>query len=533
MNVYKKILQLAGANAECIAIMSDDDAKNAALNLEYANQDYLFLNPARSRRLPARLAKMQAAGNSPLYDGDQPDLLVGEKNAYKFATQLSTLYIDNWRLSAVVEWLMTRLETSMGGDEDDNIMIVAPFLLNRSWWEDYFSNLDYNGDIAYDPDEFCVCEKCGTVVSVDETTTVHVRHGEEQWCEDCVDDHAFHCDHCDEWYDNSWFNSYETTDHDYVCEDCLNSWYSICQDCGLAVHEDDVEWIDDTPYCSGCAADHEVGRVDDYRVHEYHPDIATIKHYVGGEKEHGKLIGCEIETEYGDVDERCDITQEFGGDEEFIYQAHDGSLKNFGIECITQPMSKKFFDRFDFEGWMGALSKAGARSHDTTHCGLHVHLSKEWFGSTPEKQEATAATVLVFMDKYKDNLQRLARRTATDWCHYPSEPDFGYGAKECFEKALKEKTHKGFIEEAKKNLYKGDRYHCLNTATHLPTYEFRIFRGTLNPDTFRASVELCIRLVEYAKWKNRNNSHIYSWEQFKSFKRMPKRLAAYIEKHNL
>ena len=531
MNVYKKILQLAGANGECIAIMSDDDAKNAALNLEFANQDYLFLNPARSRRLPARLSKMTAAGNSPLLE-EQPELLVSEQYTYKFATRIDDLSnIDNWKLSAVVEWLLTRLEVTMS-NEDGNIVITAPFRLNESWWDNYFYDLDYNGDIAYDPDEFCVCENCGAVVSVDETTTVHVRHGEEQWCEDCVDNLAFHCDHCDEWYDQEHFPSYETIDHDYVCEDCLNSWYSVCQDCGLAVYEDEIVWIDDEPYCENCAANHEEV-ADDYRIRSYHCNPPCHKHYADGEKAHGKLIGCEIETENGDVDERCEITANYGEHEEYIYMMHDGSLDSSGIECITQPMSKKFFDRFDFEGWMDALSKAGARSHDTNDCGLHVHLSKGWFGSTTEKQEATAAAVLIFMDKYKDKLQTLARRDDTHWCHYPSEPDFGGDSKECCEKALKEKTHKAFIKEAKKNLYKGYRYHCLNTASSQPTYEFRIFRGTLNPDTFRASVELCIRLVEYAKWKNRNNSHIYSWEQFKSFKRMPKRLAAYIEKHNL
>jgi hypothetical protein len=50
-----------------------------------------------------------------------------------------------------------------------------------------------------------------------------------------------------------------------------------------------------------------------------------------------------------------------------------------------------------------------------------------------------------------------------------------------------------------------------------PTYEFRIYKGTLNHETFRASVEMSIRLVEYAKYKTVKGEHKYNWEDFMSF----------------
>lgn len=394
--------------------------------------------------------------------------------------------------------------------------------------EAYFASLKGDSLEVLDPDEYCFCYRCGGVTQYDATEEVHVGGVLETWCRNCVDCHSFRCNDCEEYYDEHSYDHYSTPDGD-VCSDCYDEYWCECACCHETVRQRNAFWSDneDGWLCEDCYENSGSGAV---RKYHHNPPINFLS--VAGEKT-DKYIGCEIETEEGDYDARREITARYGEDETIIYQMHDGSLNNSGIECITQPMSKKYLDQFDFEGWFGELINAGARSHDTEHCGLHIHLSKEWFGSTTDRQELTAGTVIAIMGRLKPELQQAARRTDSYWCHYPDEAYYGCRKREYLSDANSEKQHSKYCESLKKvGKCKEGRYECLNLLNR-NTYEFRIFKGTLNVKTFRASVALCIRLVEYAKYKNRNHSRDYSWMQFKAFKRMPKVLADYLTTRNL
>jgi hypothetical protein len=284
--------------------------------------------------------------------------------------------------------------------------------------------------------------------------------------------------------------------------------YVYCYGCDELIHINDAELINDEYYCSCCASELSPLR-------SYHHNPATEFNEIEGETT-DKYIGCEIETEEGDFDDRYEITERYGDNESFIYQMKDGSLNEDGIECITQPMSKKFFDQFDFEGWFKELRGAGARSHDTENCGLHIHLSRTWFGNDQEEQERIAGVCIMLMGTMQEELKKFARRSCERWCGY--------------EKDYKASSLNEFKEKTKRK--NSCRYRALNTATSTgKTYEFRIFRGTLNPETFRASVDLCIRLVEYAKYiDKRNNYKSISWDNFLKFKKLPTRLANVINR---
>lgn len=400
---------------------------------------------------------------------------------------------------------------------------------------DYISKLKYYSEefILYDEDKFFVCEHCGRLEETLYSHLVNVSDGKEYWCQDCVDEDSFFCSECCRRYSKEDFDFHVTYNGYLICERCYESDYFTCEECGRIFPTDELHEYNDEYYCADCYDS--VSDVGSIRSYHNNPQLEfhSLPH-----EDTDRYIGCEIETEciHNDresLSDRIDCTNKYGEDEFYIYQMHDGSLDDTGIECITQPMTKKFFDKFNFEGWMKELIELGTRSHDTGDCGLHVHLSKTWFGSTNDKQETIAGIVIDIMGKLKPQLQVFSRRNNTQWCHYPDEPSFQCDKKEAIKKANEGKHYTDYKKEIKKasTRYSG-RYECLNT-TNSDTYEFRIFRGTLNPRTFRASIELCLRLVEYAKYKCRMNNKHYSWENFKTFKKMPKVLADYIVLRNL
>lgn len=402
--------------------------------------------------------------------------------------------------------------------------------------EEYISTLKRDGERMYDPEDFIVCDDCGDIVENDYATTVssgdyvcesclddytycekcdeyhpndeivHIVDIDEYWCDECADAHCYRCEECGDWVRDY----YIAEGHRYICEHCREDSYVYCYGCDELIHINNAELIDDEYYCSSCAEDH-----NSSRIRSYHHNPATKFNSIEGETT-DKYIGCEIETEEGNFEERCEITERYGDNESFIYQMKDGSLNEDGIECITQPMSKKFFDQFNFEGWFEELRDAGARSHDADNCGLHIHLSRTWFGNDQEEQERIAGVCIMLMGTMQEELKKFARRSCERWCEY--------------EKDYKASSLNEFKEKSKRK--NSCRYRALNTATSTgKTYEFRIFRGTLNPETFRASVDLCIRLVEYARYiDKRNNYKSISWDNFLKFKKLPTRLANVINR---
>lgn len=444
-----------------------------------------------------------------------------------YAIKMNGIEVDDstsYHLDYHYEWLM-RAMTLVGHTPQGDPIFKTRLRINIEKVEAYFSTLVCSATDVWDEDLFAPCERCGSIERCEYMYQVNTGGEIQNWCPDCHGEHAFYCSECDQSYDVDCY------DHTYaggeiICQNCFEDNWTTCDECGEYIRIDDAYHCDNETLCEECY--NEKTKV----VREYHCNPELRFNRRQGEIT-DKFIGCEIETERGNYEERKNITLLRGDNESYIYQMHDGSLDDSGIECITQPMSKKFFDAFDFEGWMKELTDAGARSHYTNNCGLHIHLSKEWFGKNTDQQELTAGTVLAVMEVLKPQLQTAARRTDTHWCHYPDEPEFGRNKKAALESAKKQKFHTSYEKQMKKvGKCKENRYECLNLLNR-NTYEFRIFRGTLNPKTFRASVALCIRLVEYAKYKNRNHSRGYSWEQFKAFKRMPKVLADYLTTRNL
>lgn len=184
----------------------------------------------------------------------------------------------------------------------------------------------------------------------------------------------------------------------------------------------------------------------------------------------GRYLGVELEVEAHRVDaedaaERIHETINGGQYGARVFFEHDGSL-NSGFEIITQPVGLPAVRELFGELLQPDLVR-GLRSHRTTTCGLHVHVSRAGLSNL------TIARAVTFVNDSANDafMQALARRYETRYCSY------------------REKD----LDEAH---IPGDRYEAVNlTGRH--TIEFRMFRGSLKLEAVIAAAEFCHALLEF------------------------------------
>lgn len=215
----------------------------------------------------------------------------------------------------------------------------------------------------------------------------------------------------------------------------------------------------------------------------------SVREYHSQKYSDGKIIGKNRFNRYIGLELEVDRKYESGFSrdsfvdyelEEFnenLYFENDGSLNN-GFECVTYPHSYKALMEFDWDKFTGILQENEFTGHDNDTAGLHIHFSKEWF-----KNHSHVNRILMSMYKFKDFFVKFSRRKQEDldmWARIRS-------AKSIFDAQV---------------VYDGERYSCLNKNTSTgETYEFRIFKSSLNPTTIKASIDLCVALIKITKNK--------------------------------
>ena len=249
-------------------------------------------------------------------------------------------------------------------------------------------------------------------------------------------------------------------------------------------------------------------------IDNYH----TMKHddnyrFIGDSDRKDELyMGFELEVDhfddsdsYDDEDDYCDVVSKdidnctdhifnlassddegfprFG---EFVHYEEDGSLNN-GFEIITQPASvskhlefcapKAFYDQM-----VKTCRAYGFLSHDARTCGLHIHLDKKFFGSY---LDSCTAKLMFLFERHWDDLKKFSRRREEGWCHRRGSSN-------------RPVNYKAYIDEAKHGY--PDRYFAVNISND-NTIEIRLWRGTLNLDTLRATLKFTARLAQLAKDK--------------------------------
>lgn len=335
---------------------------------------------------------------------------------------------------------------------------------------------------------------------------------------------AFYCCHHDRLEPIEMYSF--TDDGSRFCEDTP---HNVCPVCG-----NKYVYFDENEMCGVCYQEYVKNERTIEKIKAYH-DSPSLRFY----KQEGEItdwyIGSEIETEFGKCNERIDITYRYGDYDNIIYQTKDGSLNDTGIECVTHPMSLGYWKQFPFEDWFRDLVAVGTRSHKSGRCGLHIHLSRTLFNI--DRRKNVVGLVVYLVHAFKRELMIFSRRRGNSYCTYPFST---YGIQKDVICTIIERIDsecmiwKDYLESLCNGQYYGgsDRHSAINICNN-STIEFRMFRGTLNPVTYRASVMLCIGLVDYAKQIYETKTQDISWNNFINFIKPEGNLLEYLRRRKL
>lgn len=307
-----------------------------------------------------------------------------------------------------------------------------------------------------------ICSECGAVL-----TEEHAHYFDDHFfCEECFENLTTTCDNCG---DRIWRSDAEGDSTYSLCSHCYEYSYTTCDHCGRLIHNEDALYLDgdDYPCCRDCYEAMNCATIKNY---SFKP--TPIFYGVGD-----LFYGVELEIDKGGEEssnarELLDIAN---ANEERIYCKHDGSL-NDGFEIVSHPMSLDYHT--NKMNWQDIFDKAidmDYRSHNTSTCGLHIHVSRAAFGKYYDQQDQAIARVIFFVEKHWNELVKFSRRTLDNLNHWAAK----YAT-------ISDTTEETYKKAKDKRM---GRYVAVNLE-NCNTIEFRLFRGTLRYKTFLATLQL-------------------------------------------
>lgn len=304
-------------------------------------------------------------------------------------------------------------------------------------------------------------------------------------------------------------------DH-YICEDC-ESFYTICDDCGELVHEDDTavarvdgdniyictscrdlywycehcgmyvttsDWNQDRDCCTHCAETIDFDELD-YRYEEeinnysYKPKPKFIK---GDNEVTKRFYGMEIEIGES-IDARAGaqiVYPLLNTSGRRAYLKRDSSIRTGGYECVTHPMSSRSLHEWIDKDFTEA-KKERNHSWNTDGCGVHIHVSRNSIG----KLTLFKLNVLLNMLRGENNLNFVkffTNRTPNALNHWAK---------------VSNQLPFTFLENIKNgNGYTYDRYVAVNQQNE-KTIEFRIFDGSIDQSVLHSYLEFVECVLDF------------------------------------
>lgn len=309
---------------------------------------------------------------------------------------------------------------------------------------------------------------------------------------------------------------------------CFRDEYYLLSECSEHSYRDDDgerwfyapdSWWDDQYWCDSCCCyvpewyyhsdntceccwEEEDKVIEDYCESHEHDPI-----FFGEYKGEFCGLGFELEVDNNpcgsdkNEDVASDLINNSGLELDELRYAHDGSLDT-GFEIVSQPHTvKEFWKKQDcWKKMLKTLSDEGYKSHDTSTCGLHVHVSRAMFGKTEEEQTSAIAKVYTFFDENWEGIVKISRRKNFRW----SEKNDIY-------KDSNKSNYKNWKNEAKKK--RGSHGEALNNSND-HTFEYRLGRGTLNSWSFFSWIDFILTITKNSKRitvKKIQSNDLVSW----------------------
>lgn len=294
--------------------------------------------------------------------------------------------------------------------------------------------------------------------------------------ESVFNDTIFQCGDCSDYF---YSEDYHNVEDDYgVCSHCVGNYY--WNDYHSYYTEDEDENRDYENIGSRHSSKHELTRI---------PSLYD-------QRKPRVLLGLELEMEISDnydLDDRAGLLLNsvnpcYAGENTYTYALceEDCSIDR-GFEMVTgytgldvHAHQLKFFkERFK-----------GATSHNTSTCGLHVHICK----SDMTTLHASKMVLFINDPANHDLVYALARRDESGYCKiYDKKSD-----KSWIKNALLRTKRKDQIQSLNP-----DRYEALNFQND-KTVEFRLFKGTLKYETIMSCLEFTFATWHFCREASTN-----------------------------
>lgn len=412
--------------------------------------------------------------------------------------------------------------------------------------------------------EEVVCSHCGCVL-VEGVDEIFTNPNGEPMCEECFETNCFTCEDCGDicWKEEG-CQVYDGNDEPFkmICEICkFNEGYAECERCGHLVQEDDyisdgytticrtcerrydyhacyecgnintedeMQYYNGEWYCTDCVPDEDSSSSKYVKNYDYKPYPNFLSEQKVPSERNALFMGVELEIDKGERPCACaeELAEIETYDDEF-YMKHDGSLEDVGIEIVSHPATLSYhLNRFQWKEVFSTAKKFGYKSHDAGTCGLHVHVSRAYLAAdengvtSEDREELNTAKIILFVEKHWDEMVRFSRRDRYQLDMWAKCPD----------SAITPEDEIGDIKDKLYNLT-DDRYQAVNLCNS-STIEFRLFRGTLNLNTFKATLEFVQLLCDYCKEHNLKEVLDSSWDDLISWREYPE-LATYLEERKM
>jgi len=283
----------------------------------------------------------------------------------------------------------------------------------------------------------------------------------------------FECEDC-----HLWFMQNEATE-------CYHQ-YLVCGDC-----------VDQYRYCSGRDTYVKESDFDSYAINSYHSSKRLLGHIPSlfDQRKPRVLLGLELEIEIDRNKSKHDLARHllqnvgnFEG-ERYALCEDDRSIRH-GFEMVTA------YTGLDVHAQQLQFFKKifkGAKSHQTTTCGLHVHICKA------DMTTLHGAKMILFINDQANKalIKAVARRDNSSFASLKNKKQDkswlknSLGKYDAFGNVNSRRVSDKFTQLKRLN---SDRYEALNFQND-KTIEFRLFRGSLKYVTIMACLEFT-----YATW---------------------------------
>ena len=219
-------------------------------------------------------------------------------------------------------------------------------------------------------------------------------------------------------------------------------------------------------------------------------------------------MGVEVENDHYPTSEAREAGVAYTRENATWARVESDASLDCGFEIVSAPMTLAAHKATDWTGLFGKLEELGAKAHDTATCGLHVHVSRAALGNDDEAKRLCLAKICELVERFQAELSCFARRdmTGSQWCR---PTGYGHSVTDG-SRALRRKAN--HLQESQGiDVHDGRRYHAINLQNR-STIEFRLFKGTLKPDTFYATITLVDGIVRWCKQHTTPEVHTVTWD---------------------